>query len=215
MLKIATLTFGLFGVNTYVVWNTDTLDAAVIDPGMMNAREDDVFDSYIAKHGLHVTQLINTHMHVDHIFGNRHVAERYNVKAAGGEADLFLGQQAPAQARMFQLPVSLEPVGLDIILHDGEMIDVCGEQVEVLSVPGHSPGSIALYFAESGWVITGDVLFKGSVGRTDLIAGNHAALLKSIHTKLMSLPPMTVVYSGHGEPTTIMAESTSNPYIRQ
>ncbi len=213
MLNITTLTFGLFGVNTYVVWNQATREAVVIDPGMMYERENQALEMFVADNMLEVRQVINTHLHVDHIFGNRYVTSRYGVRSAAGEDDAFLGEQAAAQARMFSLPVSLEPVVVDEYLSNDEKIDICGEEVTVLAVPGHSPGSIALYFPTSGWVITGDALFAGSIGRTDLIGGNQSVLLRSIREKLLTLPPSTVVYPGHGGPTTIGEESESNPYV--
>lgn len=213
MLKIVAFTFGLFGVNTYIVWNPGTRQAVVVDPGMMYERENQQLDSFITANALEVGQIINTHLHVDHIFGNKYVAGHYGVKAAGGEADAFLGEQAPAQCRMFSLPMSLDAVTLDEYLTDGQKINVCGEEVTVMAAPGHSPGSMVLYFPDSHWVITGDVLFKGSIGRTDLVAGNHALLLKSIREKLLTLPPSTVVYPGHGEPTTIGAEAEDNSFL--
>lgn len=213
MLKIKTFVFNMFGENTYVVWNTATKQATVIDPGMHNTAEQQVFDLFIEENDLHVSQLINTHMHLDHIIGDNHVKSRYNIGAAAGKADAFLGEKALTQARMFGMPFNPEPVNIDIDLTDGEKIDICGEEVTVLSVPGHSPGSIALYFPESGWVVTGDVLFAGSIGRTDLVAGNQATLINSIRKKLLTLPADTVVYPGHGPSTTIGKEIRTNPYI--
>ena len=203
----------MFGENTYLVWNTDTKQAAVIDPGMHNAAEEHDFDSFISENGLKVSQLINTHMHLDHIIGDNHVKSRYGIGASAGKADAFFGEKASTQARMFGMPFDPDPVSIDIELKDGEKINICGEEVTILSVPGHSPGSIALYFPESGWVITGDVLFSGSIGRTDLVGGNHATLINSIRRKLLPLPQDTIVYPGHGPATTIGKESRTNPYI--
>lgn len=213
MLEITTFTFNMFGVNTYVVWNPDTKDATVIDPGMMNGSEERQIEKFISDNGLNVTQLINTHMHLDHIFGDRWTASRYGVKVQASTDDEFLGKQAPAQARMFSLPLNPEPVTVDCPLADGDTINIGGEEVKVIAVPGHSPGSLVLYFPKSGWAITGDVLFQGSIGRTDLVAGNHRLLIEGIRSKLMTLPPDTIVFPGHGNPTAIGQEKSSNPYI--
>lgn len=213
MIKIKTFVFNMFGENTYLVWNPDTKEAAVIDPGMYTKSEEIKLDTFIADQQLDVRQLINTHMHLDHIIGDNHVKQRYGLKAAAGAADAFFGEKALTQARMFGMPFEPEPVSIDIELTDGQQLNVCGETVTILSVPGHSPGSIALYFPDSKCVFTGDVLFEGSVGRTDLVGGNHATLMRSIKEKLFTLPDDTRVYPGHGAPTTIAFEKQHNPYV--
>lgn len=215
MLKIKAFQFNMFGINTYVVWDPVTLDAAIIDPGMIDKSEESVLDSFIEKNKLNVTQLINTHMHVDHVFGVPHIRSRYGVELKASAADTFLGRQAPAQARMFGLSANdVEPVEADVTIGDGDHITVGSEEAVVLAVPGHSPGSVVLYFPESKFVITGDVLFQGSIGRTDLVAGNHPLLIEGIRNKLLTLPADTVVYPGHGAPTTIGIEKRSNHYLR-
>lgn len=214
MLSIKALPFNMFEVNTYVVWDPSTRDAAIIDPGMVFPGETDKLDDFVASKSLNVTQIINTHMHVDHIFGVPYVRENYDVKLKASSADNFLGEQAPAQARMFRLPIEASPVTADINLSDGDRIAIGTEEGIALAIPGHSPGSLALYFPESKFVITGDVLFHGSIGRTDLVGGNHSQLIDGIRRKLLTLPHDTVVYPGHGPSTTIGAELRSNPYLR-
>lgn len=215
MLNIKAFQFNMFGVNTYVVWDPVTLDSAIIDPGMINRSEEAVLDSFVEKEKLNVTQLVNTHMHVDHTFGVPHIRNRYGIELKASPDDTFLGRQAPAQARMFGLDASnVEPVEANVALSDGDHITVGSEEAIVLGVPGHSPGSLVLYFPHSAFVITGDVLFEGSIGRTDLVAGNHQQLLDGIKRKLLSLPDNTKVYPGHGSPTTIGAEKKSNPYLQ-
>ncbi len=213
MLEIRNFTFNMFGVNTYVVWNPTTKEATIIDPGMVNICEENQIDAFITDNGLKVTQLINTHMHLDHILGDKWVADKYGVKVKASVDDEFLGKQSPAQARMFSLPLNPQPVTIDEPLKDGDIINIGGEEVKVFSVPGHSPGSLVLYFPVSGWVITGDVLFEGSIGRTDLVAGNHKLLIESIRKKLLNLPDSTIVFPGHGNPTTIGREKSLNPYL--
>lgn len=212
-MHIRTFTFNMFGVNTYLVWNAATHDAAVFDPGMIGEAEQRSIDTFISARELRLTRMINTHLHVDHIFGACYIAEKYNLPLEASEADAFLGRQAQAQARMFQLPMAVKGVKVDSPLEDGMHIDVCGEEVTVIGVPGHSPGSLAFYFPESHWVITGDTLFAGSIGRTDLVGGNYNSIVNSIRQKLFTLPDSTVVYPGHGEPTTIGREKRGNPYV--
>ncbi len=215
MLKIKRFEFNLFGVNTYVVFDTATLQAAVVDPGMDNPDICEKFGEWIAAQQLQVVMLVNTHLHIDHTMGNAYVRERYGVGLTACADDAPLGEHIPQQARAFRLRnVPAEPVRPDIEVKQGDFLWLGDEKLEVLQVPGHSPGSIALYSASAGFVITGDALFRGSVGRTDLAGGDHAQLISSIRSRLLSLPPATVVYPGHGPATTIAAELASNPFLR-
>lgn len=213
MLKIKQFTFNMFGINTYVVWNPETGNAAVIDPGMINDTEQAQIDRFISENGLVVHNLINTHMHVDHIFGDLYIKDKYGVDIAASPDDNFLGERAAMQCRMFGLPDDMAAVRIDRELKEGDTLEIGGEKVEILSVPGHSPGSLVLYFPQSKWAITGDVLFRRSIGRTDLVAGNHKQLIDGITRKLFALPDDTIVYPGHGDPTTIGEEKKENPFI--
>lgn len=203
----------MFGVNTYVVWDEATLEAAVIDPGMIDEAEERVLDDFIERHHLKVTHLINTHMHLDHTFGDRHIKNRYGVKIEGHQNDEFLGENIPAQARAFGIGNEVAPVEIDKVLHEGDKIALGDETIEVLHLPGHSPGSLVLYVPSSGFLVAGDVLFKNSIGRTDLAGGNGPELINGIETKIMTLPPETIVYPGHGPATTVGDEATFNPYL--
>ncbi len=213
MLKIKKFTFNMFGINTYVIWNPETREAAVIDPGMIDGKEETEIDSFISGESLNINNLINTHMHVDHIFGDKYIKEKYCVDVLASPDDSFLGERAAMQCRMFGLPGGMAAVNIDRQLNDGDIINIGGENVEIMSVPGHSPGSLVLYFPESRWAITGDVLFRRSIGRTDLVAGNHTQLLDGIRRKLFSLPDDVKVYPGHGDYTTIGEEKAENPYL--
>lgn len=213
-MKVSRFIFNMFGVNCYVLWDPDTREAAIVDPGMADRAECDALDDFLTRNRLHATQLIDTHMHLDHIFGNLYVKERYGLPVRAAKADEFLGLTLNDQAARFRLPVKAEDHGIDMELKDGDVLHVGGEELRVLAVPGHSPGSIALYAPGSGFVITGDALFAGSIGRTDLPGGDFATLIGSIREKLMKLPPETVVLPGHGDETTIGRELKSNPYIR-
>lgn len=213
-MKISKFVFNPFGENTYVAWDPASKEAAIIDPGMMHPDETKALTGFIAHEGLKVRHLVNTHLHIDHACGNAAVKRLYNVDTQAGEADRHLGAAIPDQAKRFGLgKLAAEPVSIDRPLADGVRIPLGHEWLEVIPVPGHSPGSIALYNSADGWVITGDALFAGSIGRTDLPGGDHPTLLRSIRQRLFTLPPQTTVLPGHGPETTIEAEIHSNPYF--
>lgn len=213
-MEIKQFEFNLFGVNTYIVWDAASRQTAVIDPGMTSPDENAVVDTFIADNNLNVTRLINTHLHIDHTFGDRHIMDHFGVQLEAHPDDAFLGTRLREQAAMFHLRVSPVPLSIDSNLHEGDVITLGDDSLSVLHIPGHSPGSIVLYNRRAGFVITGDVLFCGSIGRTDLPGGNHAALVRGINEKLVTLPPSTVVYPGHGPSTTIARELSRNPFIR-
>lgn len=214
-MNIKRFTFNPFGVSTYVVWDPATGDGIVVDPGMSNSGEDAMFDKFVASNKIHIDQIVNTHLHLDHCWGNNYVTEQYGVKTAASVDDAFLGERAAQQAMMFGIGGGdFKPVTIDVALHDGDEIHVGNGVLEVLAVPGHSPGSLALYDAADGWVIVGDALFAGAIGRTDLPGGDYRTLEASIRRKLYTLPDSTVVYPGHEATTTIGREKASNPYVR-
>ena len=213
-MKIHHFEFNLFGVNTYLVWDEATLQTAVVDPGMSNPDECEELARYIVDNRLQVTKLIDTHLHIDHTMGNEYVEERYDVGLTAHPSDAPLGEMRGAQARAFHLQgAPTTPVHIDVAVKEGDRLYLGEQWLEVLEVPGHSPGSIALYFPSGGFVITGDALFNGSIGRTDLAGGDHDTLIPSIRSRLLTLPPATVVYPGHGPSTTIAREMRSNPYL--
>ena len=212
-MKVSRFIFNMFGVNTYVLWDPESLEAAIVDPGMIDGRENEALDNFIGKHRLKVTNLINTHSHLDHIFGNAYVKEKYGLKIKAHPEDEFLATDLPNQAKRFGIQLPLTPQRTEVELHDGDTLFLGKERIEIISVPGHSPGSIALYCPESNFVITGDALFAGSIGRTDLPKGNQATLIDSIQKKLMTLPDSTVILPGHGGESTIGREKLANPFI--
>lgn len=213
-MKIARFELALFGVNAYVVWDPETLDCAIIDPGITSGREQKAIEDFIARNNLNVTHLVNTHLHVDHAIGDSLLAERYGVPVEAHKADEPLGKNLGQQAMMFGIPEKVKDVTVSVFLEDGDRIKVGDGELEVIHVPGHSPGSILLYERKDGFLIAGDVLFKGSIGRTDLPGGDHFALLNGIRRKLFTLPDDTVVYPGHGPATTIGEEKASNPFFQ-
>lgn len=217
MLKIKKFAFNPFEESTYLVINPADGSTAVVDPGMFSAGEQATLDKFIADNKLTVTQLINTHLHVDHCIGNNYVSTRYGVKAHAHKDDAFLGERVAEQTRSFGVVKddgAPSAVTIDVELKEGDSIAVGDDKLEVLHVPGHSPGSIALYSPTGGFVLTGDALFASSIGRTDLPGGDMRQLISSIRTRLYTLPDSTVVLPGHGPATTIGAEKKNNPFTR-
>lgn len=215
MLEITTLQFNPFGVNTYLIYDTETRDTAVVDPGMFNTKEHRFFDTYVAEHNLKITQIINTHLHLDHCFGDNYVKSRYGVPVKANSEDAFLGAKLAEQSRRFGMlvPGTEKGVEIDVDLREGETVEIGKHKLKVLQVPGHSPGSIALYSPEYHFLIGGDVLFKGSIGRTDLEQGNMSTLINSIRNKILTLPEETQVLPGHDAITTVADEKRYNPYF--
>lgn len=213
-MKVAIFQFYLFGINTYVVYDPETLDCAVIDPGMLGPKEEQAMTEFISKNNFKLTHIINTHLHLDHAIGNAFLKEQYDVPVLASKEDEPLGKRMQEQAVMFGINEKFKGVEITEYLNDGDIIKIGNGELKVLAVPGHSRGSVALYDEKDKFVIAGDALFKGSIGRTDLPGGDYAQLIQSIKSKLLTLPGDTVVYSGHGEPTTIADEIRLNPFLK-
>lgn len=203
----------MFPVNCYVL-SDETKEAVIIDPGCFYEEEKQTLKNYINSNELTLKHLLNTHLHLDHIFGNPFVLEEFGLKAEASQADEFWLEQAPKQSRMFGFQLKEEPVPLGKYLHDGDIISFGNTKLEAIHVPGHSPGSLVYYCKEEHSMFSGDVLFQGSIGRADLAGGNFDELREHICSRLFTLPNETVVYPGHGAPTTIGAEKQNNPFFR-
>ena len=210
---VTSFEFNMFGEKTYLVFDPETMEGAIIDPGMMNSSETDSLFRYISETGIIVRHIILTHLHIDHILGIHAVKGKFNADVNAHPDDLFLGKRVKEQIQMFRLPLDAGNIDIDHNLTDGHRIAIGNQYLTVLAVPGHSPGSISLYSPVDKFVITGDALFRGSIGRTDLPGGDYATLIKSINEKLLTLPDDTTVYPGHGPATTIGDEKKINPYL--
>lgn len=212
MLQIQAFTFNPFSENTYLL-SDEVKNCWIVDPGMANAREVAQLISAIESQGLRPQGIINTHAHIDHILGVAALTEKYNIPFALHPLENPVLTGAGASALMFGLPAFTPPI---VTQHLSEEIPLrLGEDtLKVLLAPGHSPGSVCFYNEAGGWIIGGDVLFNGSVGRTDLPGGNTETLMNSIRTQLYTLPDHVVVHPGHGPTTTIGAEKKSNPFVR-
>jgi hydroxyacylglutathione hydrolase len=211
-MEIKQFIFNPFQENTYVAY-TDKLEAIIIDPGCYSTDEELLLRMFIESKGLKVLHLVNTHLHLDHAFGNSFVEETWNVKTEAHAGDAFWLKGMAGQCRMFGLELRNPAPSIQKELQEGDSILLGSESFEVLHVPGHSPGSIVLYNAKEHFLFAGDVLFENSIGRTDLQGGNYGQLIKGIQEKLLVLPDETVVYSGHGAATTIGKEKASNPFL--
>ena len=201
-MRIKRFEFNMFPVNCYIL-SDETKEAVIIDAGCFYEEEKQALKKYIDDNGLNVKHLLNTHLHLDHIFGNPFLLKEYGLKAEANQADEFWLNQADAQARMFGKYVC-----------DGDVITFGNTKLEAIHVPGHSPGSIVYYCKEENCLFSGDVLFQGSIGRADLTGGNFDELREHICSRLFVLPGDTTVYPGHGDPTTIGIEKKNNPFFR-
>lgn len=206
--------FNMLPVNTYVIWDEQTREAAVIDAGCYYPAECNTLKQFITDEGLTVKHLLNTHLHFDHIFGNRFIYEQYGLKTCAHRADEEWLTDAPRRTRMFGLEFPGAPVPIGTYLDEGDELTLGSHTFKCIHVPGHSQGSLVFYSPEAGCLFAGDVLFQGSIGRTDLPGGDHQTLLDGIRTKLFALPDDTVVYSGHGGQTTIGYEKQYNFYLK-
>ncbi len=215
MLKVKQFVFNPFGVNTFVISDSDTSEAIVIDPGMTSAHEQKLFDDYMAANNLRITQIVNTHLHLDHCFGDNYVRNKYGVTVAAHADDAPLGASLQRQAAQFGMMWPDDaPVSIDVPLSDGDKITLGAYSFTVLHVPGHSPGGIALYCPEGKLAIVGDSIFHGAIGRTDLPGGDHATLIASLKNKILTMPDDTNLLPGHDQFTTVAQEKAHNPFIR-
>ena len=210
-MKIYREVFSPIQVNTYIV-EGDGGECIIIDCGCYGAEEEARLEGFLGARKLKPRLLLNTHCHLDHIFGNPFMLKKYGLRSWFHEGDRYNHTTAPKHALMFGLDMEAppEPEGH---LSDGEVVIAAGLSFKVIAVPGHSPGGIAFYFEKESAVFTGDALFAGSIGRSDLPGGDHEQLMIKIRNRLFTLPPDTVVYPGHGPETTIREEMRSNPFF--
>jgi glyoxylase-like metal-dependent hydrolase (beta-lactamase superfamily II) len=211
MLKIKSFVFSPIQENTYLLYN-EFNECLIIDPGCYFPEEKDELKAFITQSGIKPQMLLNTHCHLDHVFGNKFVAETYGLTLQLHENEKKLLDYAPTSGLMYNMPFD-NYAGDYIYLKEGDLVKLGEDELAVIEAPGHSPGHICFYCAKQHFIISGDVLFNRSIGRTDLPGGNHQTLLKNIREKLFVLPDETVVYSGHGEETTIGEEKRHNPFL--
>ena len=211
MFQIKAFTFNPVQENTYLLYN-ERNECIIIDPGCYYDSEKEALKSFINLNKLQPKILLNTHCHLDHVFGNKFIAEEYNLTLKTHSLEKPVLEMAPASGLMFNLPFD-NYQGEIVFLNEGDTVSLNGDGLKVIHVPGHSPGSICFYCEKQHFIIGGDVLFLNSIGRTDLPYGSHEDLIKNIKQKLFILPGDVKVYPGHGPETTIENEMRNNPYL--
>jgi hydroxyacylglutathione hydrolase len=211
MLSVKAFTFNPVQENTYILYN-DQKECCIIDPGCYFKEENAELKNYIENSGLKPVLLLNTHCHLDHIFGNKFVHDTWGLLLHIHQNEKKVLEFGPASGLMYNLPFENYNAELKFI-KPGEPIKLETDELEIRFTPGHSPGSVSFYNKPGGFVIGGDVLFNGSIGRTDLPGGDFNTLVTSIRNQLFTLPDETIVYSGHGPETTIGFEKKNNPFV--
>lgn len=213
MIQIKTLVFNPFQENTYLL-SDETNECIIVDAGCYTAQEFDLLVNYLAKNNLKPVKLINTHCHVDHVLGISRLMEKYNIQFETHKNEDKIIGEAVQHGKVFGFVLEQPPYPTSY-LKEGDEVRVGNSTLKVLEVPGHSQGHIAFYSEEGKFVVAGDVLFRGSIGRTDLTGGDYDQLINSIYKKLLVLDRSTVVYPGHGPATTIGEEIMTNPFLSQ
>lgn len=212
MLKVKKFTFNPFQENTYLAWDVNSSETLIVDPGCSNNFEENEIENFVKSNNLSIKYLINTHCHIDHILGNAFIKSKYNCEFYAPQLDIPLLEMLPEQASMFGLSATNSPLpqkylSEDVILSIGKI------KFKSLFTPGHSPGEFCIYFQDDKICFSGDVLFKESIGRTDLWGGNYQTLINSISEKLLIMPNDVKLFPGHGDETTIGYEKVNNHFI--
>ena len=212
-MKVRTFVCNMLHENCYLVYDEVSREAAVIDPGFYWNEEQRSFSKFVEENDLHIKHLLCTHLHFDHIFGTTFIEDTYGVKLSASLNDsAWITNFAQSVARFGIQPNTMpRPVGHP--LHDGDILMLGDKSLKCIATPGHSAGGMCFYAPESNMLFAGDTLFQGSIGRTDFADGNYAQLISSIQKHLLILPPNTIVYPGHGDPTSIEDEAKYNPYL--
>jgi glyoxylase-like metal-dependent hydrolase (beta-lactamase superfamily II) len=212
MISIKRFTFNTFMVNTYLLWD-ETKQCIVIDAACYDPGEQTELAAFIRNEGLILKRNLNTHCHIDHVLGNGFINQEFGIAPEyhAGSVPFFETAREIGYSFGFRIEAIPAPARF---LADREAVSWGNSTLTVLYTPGHAEGSVCFYSAGDGFVITGDVLFKDTIGRTDLPSGDFDQLMNSIRTRLFTLPPETIVYPGHGPETTIGYEMANNPFIR-
>jgi len=212
MLQVKYFSFSPIQENTYVLYN-EKGDACIIDPGCYTASEQIKLDGFLEENGLKPVLLLNTHCHLDHVFGLDWAAAKYKLIPHMHQREQQMLKMAPASGQMWGLPFHGYEGPLEFLKEDDTVV-LGDDELTLLFTPGHSPGHLCFYCKKQAFVVGGDVLFQGSIGRTDLPFGNYDQLISSIRTQLFTLPDETIVYPGHGPKTTIGFEKRNNPFFQ-
>ena len=212
MASVICLTFNPFQENTYIVYD-ETGECIIFDPGCINADEEQKLVQTISDNKLKPVKFINTHCHLDHVFGNKFVADTYSLPLGIHKGELIVLESVPAVCKAYGLPLPVPSPMPEYFIEEGEIISFGNSELKVLFTPGHSPASLCFYNSKDAFVIAGDVLFRDSIGRTDLPGGGHQTLLNSVKTQLFVLPDDVEVWPGHGPSTKVGYEREHNPFF--
>jgi glyoxylase-like metal-dependent hydrolase (beta-lactamase superfamily II) len=212
-IHVQSFTFGPFQENTYLAYNEEKT-AVIIDPGCSNSYEEQQLVDFIESNNLEIKALLSTHCHIDHIFGNAFILNKYKVDYYIHELDLPVLERGERSAQVYGIQGFTPSPQPTKFLKDNEVISFDNLNFKVIFGPGHAPGHVAFYSEENHFAISGDILFKGSFGRVDLPGGDLETLKKTIHNRFFTLPEQTIIYSGHGPETTVGFEKKTN-YILQ
>jgi len=212
MLTVKAFSFNPVEENTYILYN-EKKECCIIDPGFYFPAEREKFEGFIEETNLQPTLLLNTHCHLDHVFGNKFVHDTWGLSLHIHEKEKQMLDLAPASGEMWQLPFE-NYEGELIFIKETSGLKIGKDELEIRFAPGHSPGHVCFYDEADGFAISGDVLFHGSIGRTDLPGGDFHTLINSIQTQLFTLPDETKIYCGHGPMTTVGFEKMNNPFVK-
>ncbi len=212
-MQIKKFEFNPFDENTYLIWDEETRETAVIDPGCYFQEEENEIEDYISNENLIIKYIINTHCHIDHIFGINFFVQKYNCDYYAPEKDTELLENANEQAKMMGLNFNSE-IKLDKLITEDLILNLGNIKLTFIYTPGHTAGEFCIYNEKEKICLTGDVLFKQGIGRTDLWGGDYNTLMDSITKKLFTLPDEVVIYPGHGDKSEIGFEKSNNPFFR-
>lgn len=213
MIQIKTFVFNPYQENTYLLYDDESKDCLIIDPGMEGPAEERALHSFIEENALKPVLLLNTHCHIDHVLGNHYVFEQWGLTPQFHENEVPVLVAVQNYAPQMGIRYETSPIPSSFI-REGQVIRFGTYELLAIFAPGHSPGHLCYLCADQKFLIGGDVLFRNSIGRTDLPGGDHETLLRSISSQIYTLPDETVVYPGHGPATTIGFEKKTNPFIR-
>ena len=213
-MKVQKFIFNDFREITYLVYDEKSRETLIIDPGCNKESEKKRIVEYIEKYGLKPVAIVNTHGHLDHICCNKFLKDKYNVEILANEKELDNYRLAASVADFYGFPFEDSPLP-DKYIQEGDEIAFGNSKLIVFETPGHTAGSISLISPEKEIVFTGDVIFQGSIGRTDLPGGDLDVLIKTIKEKILTLPDETIIFAGHGYETTVGEEAKNNPFIRE
>ena len=211
-MNFKTFIFSPFQVNSYVLFD-NTKECVIIDPANFFDNEHSQIDNFIEENGLTPTKIITTHNHLDHIFGAKYLTDKYNVDFMCHKDEVYWLDNFRSTCESYGISIDYDASAATSFINDGDIINFGNSKLQAVLVPGHSAGGLAFYAKNDELLFCGDILFQGSIGRTDLPGGNFEQLISGVKSKLFTLPDTTVVYPGHGLKTTIGEEKKSNPFF--